>query len=180
MAVDASRTLRGAVAGALAAGVWAVQQPLDKRAFGIDYDDADLLGRLVARGRWILPAGTAIHLSNGALFGAVYANVAPRVPLPPWSRGPVAGLLEHLLTWPATTVVGRVTPGRGDRLPQLWGSRRAFAQATWRHLLFGAVLGELERRLNATSEIEIPLAPAFSSNGHGSAEHLAATGPSVS
>jgi hypothetical protein len=175
MAVDATRTLRGAVAGALAAGVWAVQQPLDKRAFGVDYDDADLLGRLVARGRWVMPAGTALHLSNGALFGAVYANVAPRVPLAAWARGPAAGLVEHLVTWPATTVIARVQPG----LPRLWGSRRAFAQATWRHVLFGAVLGELERRLNSTGGIEIPDAPAFSSNGHGAAENLAATGPSV-
>jgi len=173
MAVDATRTLRGAVAGALAAGVWAVQQPLDKRAFGVDYDDADLLGRLVADGRWVLPAGTVLHLSNGALFGAVYANVAPHVPVPAWALGPLAGLLEHLVTWPATSVVGRLKPGRGHPLPQLWGSGRAFAQATWRHVLFGAVLGELERRLNAAGGIEIEPASGFSSNGHGAAEHVA-------
>jgi hypothetical protein len=119
MAVSATRTLRGAVAGALAAGVWAVQQPLDKRAFGVDYDDADLLGRFVASGRWVLPAGTALHLSNGALFGAVYANVAPRLPLPAWSRGPAAGLIEHLATWPATSVLARRQPAGTQPLPQL-------------------------------------------------------------
>jgi hypothetical protein len=173
MVLDATRTLRGAVAGALAAGVWAVQQPLDKRAFGIDYDDADLLGRLVAGGRWVLPAGTALHLSNGALFGAVYANVAPRVPLPAWARGPLAGLVEHLATWPATSILARWQPAGAQPLPQLWGSPRAFAQATWRHLLFGAVLGELERRLNTVDGFEIPPGAAFSSNGHGAAEHLA-------
>src|SRR5262245_19556768 len=172
MAVDATRTLRGAVAGALAAGVWAVQQPLDKRAFGVDYDDADLLGRFVASGRWVLPAGTALHLSNGALFGAVYANVAPRVPLPPWARGPLAGLVEHVATWPATAVLGRRQPAGARPLPQLFGNRRAFAQATWRHLLFGAVLGELERRLN--SDFVVFPSAAYSSNGHGSVEHLAA------
>jgi hypothetical protein len=172
MAVDGTRTLRGALAGALAAGVWAVQQPLDKRAFGLDYDDADLLGRLVARGRWVLPAGTALHLSNGALFGAVYANVAPRVPLPPWSHGPLAGLAEHVATWPATAVLARVGPGD---LPPLWGSGRAFAQATWRHLLFGAVLGEIERRLNPPGErSDDPASAVFESNGHGSVEHVAA------
>ena len=79
MAVDGTRTLRGALAGALAAGVWAAQQPLDRRAFGVDYDDAALLGRFFARGPWAMPLGTAIHVSNGALFGAVYANVAPRL-----------------------------------------------------------------------------------------------------
>jgi hypothetical protein len=175
MAVDGTRTLRGALAGALAAGVWAAQQPLDKRAFGVDYDDAALLGRFLARGRWVLPIGTAVHLSNGALFGAVYANLAPRVPLPAWTRGPVAGLAEHLATWPATCVLARVPAAR--ELPPLWGSSRAFAQATWRHLLFGAVLGELERRMNAADgDAGADSVTVYSSNGHGSVEHLAATG----
>jgi hypothetical protein len=175
MAVDGTRTLRGALAGALAAGVWAAQQPLDKRVFGVDYDDAALLGRFLARGRWVLPIGTAVHLSNGALFGAVYANLAPRVPLPAWARGPVAGLAEHPATWPATCVLARVPAAR--ELPPLWGSSRAFAQATWRHLLFGAVLGELERRMNAADEdADADSVTVYSSNGHGSVEHLAATG----
>lgn len=179
MAPDATRTLRGAAAGALAASVWAAQQPLDKRAFGVDYDDADLLGRLVARGRWVLPAGTALHLSNGAVFGALYANLAPRVPLPVWARGPIVGLAEHLVTWPATAVMARL-PGT-QAIPPLWGSRRAFAQATWRHLLFGAVMGELERRMNPPEPVPEPPAPVvFSSNGQGAVEHLVATGPSVS
>jgi hypothetical protein len=41
----------------------------------------------------------------------------------------------------------RFHPARGN-LPRLTGNRRALAQATWRHLLFGVVLGELERRAN--------------------------------
>src|SRR5919197_2027832 len=177
MAVDGTRTLRGALAGALAAGVWAAQQPVDKRAFGVDYDDAALLGRFLARGRWALPVGTAVHLSNGALFGALYANLAPRVALPAWARGPLAGLAEHLATWPATCVLARVHPAGVGELPPLWGSPRAFAQATWRHVLFGAVLGELERRMNADDEHADTLGvTTYSSNGHGSVEHLAATG----
>jgi len=44
MAVELPRTLRGALAGAAAAGVWAAQQPLDKRAFGVRNDDAELIG----------------------------------------------------------------------------------------------------------------------------------------
>ena len=55
----------------------------------------------------------------------------------------------------------------------LWGNGRAFAQATWRHLLFGVVLGELERRLNAPPEP--PPGPPYeevaATNGHGSLEH---------
>ena len=172
MAVDATRTLRGALAGSLAAAVWAAQQPLDKRVFGLDYDDAELLGGLVTRGGATLPVGLAMHVANGAMFGALYANVAPSVPAPRWLRGPLAGLAEHLATWPATAVVDRVHRGR---LPQLWGSGRAFAQSTWRHVLFGAVLGELERRLNHPGgDLDLVDDVAVASNGHGSAEHLVA------
>ena len=108
------------------------------------------------RGRAEIPVGTAIHLLNGALFGAVYANVAPALPVPPWARGPLAGLAEHLATWPLASVVDRVHPAR-DRIPPITGKRAAFAQAAWRHLLFGLLLGELERRLNAP-EPEVRLA----------------------
>jgi hypothetical protein len=172
MAFDTTRTLRGALAGAVAAAVWAAQQPLDRKLFGVPYDDAELLGRLVARGDAVLPVGLALHVFNGALFGAVYANTAPSLPVPPVLRGPLAGLAEHLATWPGTAVISRVHPDV-DPLPQLWGSGRAFAQATWRHVLFGTVLGELERRLNPPEPEPRPVDPAAAaSNGHGSAEHL--------
>ena len=39
----ASRSLNGAIAGGIAAAVWAAQQPLDKRVFGSDYDDLAIL-----------------------------------------------------------------------------------------------------------------------------------------
>jgi len=173
MSWTATRSLRGALAGAAAAAVWAAQQPLDRRVFGHPYDDTELLGRLVVRsGEWQL-AGVGLHLANGALFGAAYAHVAPSLPVPPALRGPIAGLAEHLATWPGTAVLDRVHPARGE-LPRLWGSGRAFAQATWRHALFGVVLGELERRLNPP---EPPVDDAVvSSNGHGSVEHLVAPG----
>ena len=165
MAGTATRSLRGALAGGVAAAVWAVQQPLDKRVFGVDYDDADLLGRFVASGRAGYLAGVGLHLANGAGFGALYAVVAPSLPVPPVLRGPLAGLAEHLATWPATLKIDRMPAKRP--LPQLWGSWRPFAQATWRHLLFGTVLGELERRLNPGPGAE-PMDPA--TNGHGQAD----------
>jgi hypothetical protein len=173
MAADATRTLRGALAGAVAAGVWAAQQPLDKRVFGVGYDDVRLLGGFVARGSAQYPVGLAIHVVNGAAFGALYANVQRALPVPPVVRGPLAGLAEHLATWPATPLLARVAPD----VPRLWGSCRAFAQATWRHLLFGTVLGELERRLNPPESEPRPVDPAAAaSNGHGSAEHLVSAG----
>jgi hypothetical protein len=171
MPVDRARTARGALAGAVAAGVWALQSPLDKRVFGVDYDDVELLGKAVTRGPAWSAVGTALHLANGALFGAVYANVARRVPLPSWARGPAAGLTEHLATWPLVIVTDRVHPAR-DELPRLSTSATAFAQATWRHFLFGLVLGEVERRLNAPEDEDVPSwEHVASTNGHGNIEH---------
>ncbi len=160
------------MAGAVAATVWALQQPLDKRVFGVDYDDCELLGSAVTDGPGAVPLGWVLHATNGAVFGAVYANVADRMPLPSWARGPAAGLAENFATWPGTAFIGRLHP-RGSRFPQLFGSRPALAQATWRHLLFGVVLGELERRLNAEPAVEeaIPFEAVVSSNGHGNIEH---------
>jgi hypothetical protein len=169
--IDRTRTLRGAVCGAVAAAVWALQQPLDKLAFASPYDDVELLGRAVTRGDAWYPAGLALHMQNGAAFGAVYANVAPLLPLPPVLRGPTMALAEHALLWPLGALSDRFHPARRD-LPTFAGNRRAFAQAAWRHLLFGVVLGELERRLNAAPEPAPPEPEAdFSSNGHGSLEH---------
>jgi len=150
MAVDRTRMLRGALAGAGAAVVWAAQQPLDKRVFGCAYDDVELLGRVVApdggASEWY-PVGLALHVQNGAVFGALYAVVAPGLPLPAALRGPAAGLLEHLIGWPFVRLTDRWHPARAV-LPGLTGNRRAFWQAAWRHALFGFALGELERRLN--------------------------------
>lgn len=172
MALDAdpTRTLRGAICGAVAAAVWALQQPLDKLALGTRYDDVELLGRAVIRGEGWYSAGWALHLQNGALFGAMYANLAPGMPVPPVLRGPVAGLAEHVALWPLGRLSDRFHPAR-TQLPQLTDNRRAFAQAAWRHLLFGAVLGELERRLNAAPEPgSVAAELQFSSNGHGPLE----------
>jgi hypothetical protein len=171
MAIDRARTARGAVAGAVAAGVWALQQPLDQRAFGVRYDDTELLGKFVTRGRAWPAVGLALHLANGAVFGAVYAGVSRRVPLPSWARGPAAALGEHLTSWPLVMATDRVHPARGE-MPALGTNPRAFAQATWRHLLFGTVLGELERRLNDEPDEDLPsYEHVVSTNGHGNIEH---------
>jgi len=158
------------LAGAVAAGVWAAQQPLDKRVFGVEYDDVELLGKLVTRGSAWRPVGVALHVLNGAVFGAVYAGVAPAVQLPSWARGPLAGLAEHAATWPSTALIPVLHPA-GDDFPPITLNPRAFAQATWRHALFGVVLGELERRLNAPEPAEVPsFDEVVSTNGHGDLE----------
>ena len=176
-AIDRTRTLRGAVCGAVAAAIWALEQPLDKLAFGSRYDDVELLGKAVTRGDGWYPAGLALHMQNGALFGAVYANVAPVVPLPPVLRGPAVALAQHVAFWPLGALSDRFHPARRE-LPAFAGNRRAFAQSAWRHLLFGVVLGELERRLNAEPEPTPPEPEAdFSSNGHGTLEHAVSVEP---
>jgi len=176
MVIDRAKTVRGALAGTVAAAVWLAQQPFDKPIFGVDYDDSELLGKALTRGPAWPVVGAAMHLGNGAIMGAVYSNVAPRLPLPSWSRGPLVALTEHLATWPLTLAVDRVHPAR-DELPRLAGSARAFAQATWRHFVFGVVLGELERRLNAPPDPDVPtFEHTLSSNGHGKLEHAGIPG----
>ena len=68
----------------------------------------------------------------------------------------------------------RYHPARRELEP-LWGNRRALAQATWRHVLFGVVLGVIEQVLNDRSADEPPPIPA-SSNGHGDIESAAVAG----
>ncbi|WP_249010156.1 hypothetical protein [Conexibacter sp. DBS9H8] len=163
-----ARILRGAASGVLAAAVWAVQQPVDKRIFGCRFDDVEMLGRAVTREEDYYGPGLAIHLLNGALFGGAYALVAPSLPGPDTLKGPLAAVAENTLLWPLVTLIDRFHPAR-ERLEPLAGNRRAFTQATWRHVLFGAVLGELERRLRPPAE-EAPAAvieTVYSSNGHG-------------
>lgn len=164
--------MNGALAGAIAAGIWAAQQQLDKRVFGSRYDDVELLGKLVTRGSAWPAAGTAFHLANGAAFGATYALARPFLPGPRVATAVAASLAEHLAGWPLGTLVDRHHPARSE-LETLGGNRRAFAQAAWRHLLFGLVLGELERRLNPADELEPPGEVDVSSNGHGNIERAA-------
>jgi hypothetical protein len=141
-----SRASRGAAAGVIAAAVWAVQQPLDKRVFRSGYDDLELLGKLVTRRSWWPIPGLALHLGNGAAFGAVYALVCPKLPGPAWARGVVVAQAENFGLWPLVSLTDRHHPAR-EELPRLTGNRRALAQATWRHALFGLVLGAVEARL---------------------------------
>ena len=149
--------------------LWAAQQPLDKRLFGSDYDDVELLGKLVTRGPGWPAAGLAIHMANGALFGAAYALAAPVLPGPPAARGRLGSARRaprragRSCAWSTATTPPAVS-SRPDRRPP-----RVRGQATWRHVLFGLVLGELERRLNAADEFEPPEVPV-SSNGHGNIE----------
>jgi len=170
--MTARRVLNGALAGGVAAAVWAAQQPLDKRVFGCDYDDVELLGKFVTRGPGWQAAGLAIHIQNGAAFGAAYAGMRPFLPGPPIALAIGAAMAENFGGWSMARYVDRFHPARGELTP-LAGNRRALAQATWRHFLFGAVMGVIEARLNDRSDEEPPPSVPVGSNGHGNIESAA-------
>ncbi len=144
----AARGRGGALAGVAAALAWAIQQPLDKRVGGSRYDDVELLGKLVTRGRAWPAAGLALHLGNGAAFGAGYSFLAPRLRGPSYLRGLGVAMAENFGSWPLVGLIDRFHPARRE-LEHLGGNRRALAQATWRHAFFGVVLGIAEARLNS-------------------------------
>jgi hypothetical protein len=136
--------MRSALAGAVAASVWAALEPLDQRILGCDYSDVAILGKGVTRGSHWRPAGLAVHVVNGILFGLVYHEVRGRVRVEPRRVALAMALGEHDALYPLCYLVDRFHPQRGTPgIPHLLTNRRAFVQATWRHGLFGAVLGRL-------------------------------------
>jgi hypothetical protein len=138
---------RSALAGATAALTWAAQEPLDRRAFDYPYSDVALLGKALTRGLHWRPLGLAVHVANGAAAGALFHAVHRRVGGSTLRNAVAFALAEHAVTYPLTMLTDRCHPARGSPdLPPLLRSRRAFAQATWRHVLFGVVLGLLASR----------------------------------
>lgn len=119
--------MRAAAAGALAAVAWGLQEPLDRRLFGCDHSDVAFLGR----GR--RSVGLAVHAANGALFGVVFDAIRQRVDVDQRRLALGLALAENVALWPSIVLVDR----------QLLTSPRAFAQATYRHALFGVLLGRL-------------------------------------
>jgi len=128
----------------MGATVWALQEPLDQRVFQSDYSDIAILGKAVTRGpRW-RPAGFALHAVNGAVFGLAFEEARRRLPVGPRKLALGMSLAEHVALYPVTYLVDRYHPARGQPgIPPLIENGRAFAQATWRHAVFGAVLGRL-------------------------------------
>jgi hypothetical protein len=134
---------RAAAAGATAALVWAASEPLDQGIFGCDYSDTALLGKAVSRRSW-RPIGLALHALNGAAFGVAYDLVRRRTGARPVPLAVGMAVVENAVLWPLCVLVDRYHPARGEPgLPPLARNGRAFAQATWRHALFGTVLGVL-------------------------------------
>ena len=136
--------IKSALAGVTAATLWGVQEPLDKRLFRCDYSDVAVLGKAVSRGGVWPAVGFGIHALNGAVFGLVFFEVRRRVSFDPRRLAVAMALTEHVALFPLTYFVDRFHPARGESgVPRLLTNPRAFGQATWRHALFGAVLGRL-------------------------------------
>ena len=135
---------RSAAAGAVAATAWGLAEPLDQRLLRYDYSDVALLGKAVTRGpRW-RAAGLAIHAANGVAFGLALELVQRWTELDKRRLALGLALAEHVALFPLSYFVDRYHPARGQPgIPPLLTSSRAFAQAAWRHALFGAVLGRL-------------------------------------
>jgi hypothetical protein len=118
---------RAALAGATAATVWGLLEPLDQRLFRCDYSDVRLVGFGDRR------LGFAVHAVNGAAFGLVFDAVRRRVDADARQVAVGLALAENTALWPLMALVDR----------ELLRSPRAFAQATARHVLFGWLLGRL-------------------------------------
>lgn len=139
-----SGRLRSAAAGAVAAIVWALQEPLDRRLLGCDYSDVAVLGKGLTRSRSWRPVGLTAHAVNGAIFGLAFHEARRRIPIGPRKLALGMALAEHVSLYPLCYFIDRYHPARGEPgVPPLLRSPRAFAQATWRHAVFGTVLGRL-------------------------------------
>ncbi len=103
-----------------------------------------MLGKGVTRGQRWREAGFAVHALNGALFGLAFHEARSRLPIGKRKLALSMALAEHLALYPLCYVIDRYHPARGEPgVPPLLKNPRAFAQATWRHALFGAALGRL-------------------------------------
>jgi hypothetical protein len=77
--------------------------------------------------------GFVVHALNGALFGLGFDAVRRRVDVDERRLAVTLALAEHMVLWPFIGLVDR----------RLVTSPNAFAQATYRHALFGVILGRL-------------------------------------
>jgi hypothetical protein len=136
--------MRGALAGAAAAAAWAAVEPVARRVFDIRYSDIRLLGAALTSGPDWRAAGWALHLLNGAVFGAVFTRLGGRGV----GRGVTAAQVENIVLWvPGMALVDRFHPDRrSGAWPPLLRNGRVFAYEVAVHAVFGVVLGLLSGR----------------------------------
>jgi len=136
--------VQAGLAGAVAAAAWGLVEPLDQKWFRFPYSDIAILGKFATRGPHWRAAGWAMHIVNGAVAGLVFWVLFEWIGTNAFWFAIAFAMVEHLATYPLTLLTDRFHPARGaPELPSMSRSGRAFAQATFRHLLFGVVLGLL-------------------------------------
>jgi hypothetical protein len=128
--------LRGALAGIAAAAAWGAAEPALGRAFGVPYSDV--------RGAGWKRAGWALHLVNGAVFGAVFERLGGQGV----ARALTAAQIENAVLYPpGMAVLDRFHPDRkSGAWPPLLRNGRVFAYEVATHAVFGVVLGALTGR----------------------------------
>lgn len=130
--------LVGAAGGLAGTAVWAAAEPLARRALGHPYSDVRLLGRVAGGERAWVPAGIAVHLGNGASFGAALALTGPLT----FRRALGWVAVETVATWPLMAAADRLHPDRrSGRWPRVLTSRRVMAHEAIMHALFAVVMG---------------------------------------
>jgi hypothetical protein len=95
--------------------------------FRCDYSDVELVG---LGGRSV---GFFVHAANGAVFGLAFDALRRRVDVDQQRLALALAVAEHVTLWPLMGLVD----------PATMKSPRAFLQGTYRHALFGLVLGRL-------------------------------------
>ena len=141
-----SRNLRGGLAGAAAATLWTLCDPLLERAFRTPYADAKLLGPFLTEGPLEPLANLVTHAGGGFAFGYAFTRLGGAGV----RNGVLAALAENTALWPGLAVFDRIHPKRRrGEWPPLATSPRVFARATAGHALFGVLLGLLAPRAAA-------------------------------
>ena len=112
--VDFKRSVNGAIAGGVAAGPWAAQQPADKRVFGSGYDDVELLGKLVTRGEAWPAAGAGPARGQRRGVRRHLRALRPFLPGPLVARAVTMAMVEHVALWPLGRLVDSLHPARKE------------------------------------------------------------------
>lgn len=131
------RTVRGAVAGAVAGIAWKTLEPLLQRLFGSPYSDAGIASRFVSPSP---VAAYATQALGGATFGALFARFGGRG----CRQAVTTALVENTALWPAVGAIQRFHPDvKAGRWPKPLTDPGSLAVSYSGHVLYGALLGAM-------------------------------------
>jgi hypothetical protein len=132
-----------ALAGATAGVTWRAVEPALRRLFGHPYSDPELLTAFVTRGRAQPLLDYCVQTAGGAGFAVAFARVGGR-----GTRQAIAAVVaENLALLALAPLIDRVHPDvRDGSWPPLAGNPRAAGVSLSGHVLYGLLLGSLDRR----------------------------------